>query len=518
MPLCRIAISAGLALLLAGTGASALVSAAEAPAASSTPPVPPALTPAQPSSTPLAAARTRFLRLLEDGRNAEAVTAGEEVLALTRAEFGSDNSRAAAPLTNLATARLRAGDLAGASADYRAAVELIEKYQGILAPRLVNPLLGLGETYTRAGQFAEATAAYERALRVNQVNDGIYNLGQLPIRDGLSEGYLGLGDLAKANFHQEAQLRVQGRKVGTDSTSLAPAMYKLGAWYDRSGQPERARFVYQRAARLIEDDKGENAPELVDALIAIGDTYRAQALLPPDPNSSESPLSLLPLSSAMYRRALDVLDRQPAPVPLQRGRTYVALGDLYMLWGRRATAEQAYGRAWATLAGEVPLENARDEYFSAPSRLMGLEPPRLYPRSIANRPPDAAKLLPGFVVVGYAVEPSGKAVDVRVIESDPPGLLDEAVLLSVRNSLFRPRYENGQAVASAQQVYRHEFRYQESRLQPKAAPLPEGGRLEQPGAGATPAAGDDAPAAAPAAPPVPAPPADDGSPPLALPR
>jgi tetratricopeptide (TPR) repeat protein len=454
------------------------------------------------------AARSRFLRLLDENRNAEAVVAGTELVALTREEFGADSIRLATPLTNLGTAQLRAGNATAAEASYAEAVELIEDSEGILSPRLENPLLGLGETYMRAERYPQATTAYERALRVSQVNEGLYNLEQIPIRDGLAEGYLQLGDLEKANFHQESQVTIQVRRVGGDSASVTPTMYKLGRWYERSGQPERARFAYQRAARMVEAEKGDNAPELVEPLIAMGDSYVAQALLPPDPQRPESPISLLPMSSAMYRKALTILDKQPEPDPALRARAYVALGDLYMLWNRRTTALQAYGNAWTTLATDASLDELRAGYFDQPSRLMGTDPPRLYPRSVAKDTRiDRSKLLPGFVLVGYAVEPTGRAVDVQVIESDPPGLLDATVADAVRGSLFRPRVgDDGAPIRADGLVYRHEFRYAEGRLKPKAAPIPDGGRIDEPGRLDLPPASSDQPPPPPAGDDVPLPP------------
>lgn len=476
----------------ASDGAAGVLLPAGPPAADEgpgSPPVVPGATAPSPAAEPAGplagadrrgAARARFLRLMDDGSYAEAVVAGGELVELTRTEFGDASIRLATPLTNLGTARLRAGDLAGAEADYQGAIDRIEAAEGILSRRLENPLLGLGETYMRSERYPQATAAYERALRVSQVNEGLYNLDQVPIRDGLTEGYLQQGELEKANFHQEAQVDIRSRRVGTDSAAVTPALYKLGRWYERSGQPERARFAYQRAARMIAGERGDAAPELVEALLAMGDTYRDQALLPPDPDRPESPLSLLPMSSAMYRKALAIIDRQPEPDLALRGRAYASLGDLYMLWNRRTTALQAYGNAWTVLSADELLDR-RDGYFARPQRLMGTDPPVLYPRSVARDPDvDRRKLLPGFVLVRFAVEPTGRATGVEVLESDPPGLLDAAVVNAIGGSLFRPQLAAGQPVRTAGVTYRHEFRYAESRLKPKAAPLPDGGRIDTP--------------------------------------
>ena len=132
------------------------------------------------------------------------------------------------PLTNLATAQLRAGDLLAAEGNYTAAVTLVEKHAGIVSPRLITPLTGLAQTYMRAGQLVQATESYERALHVNHVNDGFYNLEQFPLRDGLTESYRGQKDLDKANFHQAAQLQIMERRVGKGSPELLPALDQTG--------------------------------------------------------------------------------------------------------------------------------------------------------------------------------------------------------------------------------------------------------------------------------------------------
>ena len=238
--------------------------------------------PGQDSAAQLDAASERYLRLIAEGRNAEAVAAAQEVLALTRQLHGDDSVELASPLTNLATAQLRNGDLRDAEASYQAAISVLERREGFLSPRLANPLVGLGETYVRSEQYPLAAEAYERALRVNHVNEGFYNLDQIKIRDGLTESYLGLQDIDKANFHQQAEIYVQQRKYGKDNPEFVPALIKLGHWYDRTGQPESARDVYESAVRLVEKSDGEKSPAVVDPLIAIAETYRQQALMPPE--------------------------------------------------------------------------------------------------------------------------------------------------------------------------------------------------------------------------------------------
>ncbi len=432
------------------------------------------------------AANERFLRLMTEGRNAEAITAAREVLTLTQQEFGDSSVELAAPLINLATAQVRNGDLQDAEANYQAAISLLELREGYLSPRLANPLVGLGETLMRSEQYALATAAYERALRVNHVNEGFYNLEQMPIRDGLSEGYLGQKNLEKANFHQEAEAYIQQRKLGKETLEIVAALEKLGRWYDRTNQSEAARLAYQNAARVVEKAKGEDSPELVDPLLAIAETYRQQALLPPEPDSTQSAETLLPMSSIMLRMALAIVQQQEPQDQSQRARVLVKLGDLYMMWDKRNTASARYQEAWQALSTDPGLEMQRDEYFSQPVRIMGPGLPAIYPPPKRNAAPVQTKdLEPGFVVVRYGVNQLGRVTDATVIEADPANLLEQGVTRAANLTLFRPRYVAGAPVDTSGLILRHEFRFAPKKLEStEAKPAADDNKpLEQPTSG-----------------------------------
>jgi protein TonB len=53
----------------------------------------------------------------------------------------------------------------------------------------------------------------------------------------------------------------------------------------------------------------------------------------------------------------------------------------------------------------------------------------------------------GYVIVEFTITPSGTVTDLRVIESQPSYVFDEAVLNAVRRWRYNPRIENGTAVA-----------------------------------------------------------------------
>jgi tetratricopeptide (TPR) repeat protein len=428
----------------------------------------------------------RYRELMAEGRNAEAVAAGLTVVNLTEQLHGKGSVELVSPLTNLATAQLRNGDLRDAEISYQAAITLLEKHEGFLSIRLMNPLVGLGETYIRDEQYALATEAYEKALHINHVNEGLYNPDQATIRDGLTESYLGLQDLELANLHQDAQVYAKQRRLAANDPALVAAFTKLGGWYERSEQVELARLAYQNAARLVKQADSDNSAAQLDLLLKIADTYRQQAFLPPDPDSAHSPASLLAMSSMTLQNALDALEQKQPADPAQRARILVELGDLNLIWGKRNTASARYQDAWQALSTDPGLEAQRDQYFAEPKRIMGPIAPTIFPVPSRNAPmPPRKTLEPGFVVVRFDVDQSGRVIDPTVIEADPANLLEQFVAEATTKTLYRPRYVDAAPVVTTGLVLRHEFQYAPKKLKKKDAPPAdeENQPLEQPTSG-----------------------------------
>jgi hypothetical protein len=69
----------------------------------------------------------------------------------------------------------------------------------------------------------------------------------------------------------------------------------------------------------------------------------------------------------------------------------------------------------------------------------------------------------GIVVAGLTVDANGDARNPVIVESDPPGLLDEQVIRAVKDMVFRPRLVDGEAVSSESVQFRHEFLYEPRR-------------------------------------------------------
>lgn len=63
-------------------------------------------------------------------------------------------------------------------------------------------------------------------------------------------------------------------------------------------------------------------------------------------------------------------------------------------------------------------------------------------------PAAAAQHIEGYVVVKYDVTVDGTVTNAAVVESDPPGVFDDAALTAVRSWRFQPAVHNGESVAA----------------------------------------------------------------------
>lgn len=393
----------------------------------------------------------QFLRLTDEQRYDEAQELAQQVLDLTIRAYGERHIEVATPLSNLATVQMHRGDLTAAETNYQAAIALIEQADGILSPRLINPLIGLGATYNRAGLYPQAEEAYQRALRVNHAQQGFYNFEQFKIRDGLTETYLGLGKLEEANFQQQTQVAIQRRKHGEGNPELVPAIEKLARWYDRTGQYAEARLQWQTARRLLREARGPRDPALVEVLMGEAQSYESEALLPSAVRS--------------LKDALEILDAQPDRDHLKRAEVLVALGDLYLAYNKSNSAKERYIQAWQELSASEEFREQRDRYFAKPRRVSGRPLDKVVGDDAGKGPNPRSRpelFAQGYVVVNLGVDEEGRVQAPKIVESEPPGLMDRQVLDVLGSSRFRPRMDSGDIVRSDDVVFRHDFRYRKA--------------------------------------------------------
>jgi tetratricopeptide (TPR) repeat protein len=248
-------------------------------------------------------------------------------------------------------------------------------------------------------------------------------------------------------------------------------MYKLAEWYSRVGNLEQSALVFRSADRILRESEGEISVARADALMGLAKLYERQGNRP--------------AAATTLRKGIKLLDSNPEPDLLRRAQLQVALGDLYTRDGRPASAKVEYAEAWRDLSGSEEFLDERDEYFRLPLRLSGGP----YPNNARNPRRKPGPTREGFVVIRYDVDADGRAANIKVVESEPPGLMDDPLKSVYRRSAYRPRFVDGDPMTTTDLLSRHDFSYvavtdpnpdagdKGALQQPEA----DRGRLERPG-------------------------------------
>ena len=325
------------------------------------------------------------------------------------------------------------------------------------------------------GDTEAAIEPLSRALRVTHANSGIYSLEQGATRDILSNLALSEGDLEQANLHQRIQVRAYERRYGPADPRVVPALYKLGEWYERTRQTTLQRQSYAAADRIIQSADGENSLERVQALRGQASGFLKEA-------RREK-------AEEFFRRALSILRAHPIQDILQQAKLLIDIGDTHTIFTRPPKARENYREAWELLSADDEALDMRAELLQHPViPLRSARLPVQVPRQLSS--PDRYEPQPraGSVVLQLTLEADGNVSAARVMESNPPGLIDDVAVAMIKGAKFRPQMRDGEPVRAEDVLYRHRFRWYKRREteSPVEVPAPsepaeEEGPIEYPG-------------------------------------
>ena len=152
------------------------------------------------------------------------------------------------------------------------------------------------------------------------------------------------------------------------------------------------------------------------------------------------------------RRVVDLRDADVQSNELERSEALAELADWHQLFARRQSALRLYQQAWAQ--GERSGSEAaqvRDTVFGRPLPL-----PQL-PADFDSVPGSRADT--AWIKIRFVVNENGRATDVQVVESSPPATDRNISRLRKRvlSTAFRPRFESGQPVATANVDYLYSY-------------------------------------------------------------
>jgi len=369
----------------------------------------------------------------------QVVESQQQLVTRTEQQFGKRSRQTAEAYLDLAEAQRRAGDHPAAETSYLAAIEVYHSLEGPFTPLVIEPLTALGDNYRESNDYVSAMTAYNEARTINRHEYGLLNEDQIPLLDRLTDVLLELNKPAEADEHQLEALRIVERSYPPESNEALAAVYKYASWLREQGRFQEERDQYMRALRTVHDHYGKDDVHEVPALLGIGDSFRVQRI--PEPQGAGS-----------LHDALQILTMHGSTDKLALAETLRDIGDWEVAFSKVDYEGTEYRRSWAAL-GEVPDgDKYRKQWFSGPNYVLR------EPVSLAglSQEPNAPS---GHVIVKFDLDKTGHASNVTIVESDPAGFKDEAVVRHIRRSRFRPQIIDGEPVARESLALQFNYRY-----------------------------------------------------------
>jgi TonB family protein len=378
----------------------------------------------------------------------------------------------ASALTLLGNAQLSGGDKVNAELSYREALRITELQGNGTDPAQLDPLRGLGYTLALLERHDEAIPYLERALIVSRRAFGLFDLGQQGLLRQLASSLTQTGRIEDGAKQMLYLQRVGERTYGERDPRMAPLLCAIGDWYVDTGNFMLGRDRFRDAIQIVERKLGKNDPALVQPLRGLARSYvqeiyflshgfqplQDRTVL--DPTSFEpkgiNPKYISCDGERSLHRALAILDARPDTTPASLTDTLLQFGDWYQVKHQPEKALTYYRRA-ATL--NASIDTTSPEAAAAP--LLSF-PVRVYyplpPLAMRNRQLSPEQTDEKFVSVQFTVTGMGDVEDAKVIERNGTQRQASEALEAIRASRYRPKFVNGEPVATTGVVMREVFK------------------------------------------------------------
>jgi tetratricopeptide (TPR) repeat protein len=451
-----------------GTGNAASASPADQPAGS------PATTPASPAdqaSAPIGAsqldASAEFRRRFDAKDYAGAIVQGRHVIALVRLDPTATREDLQIALMNLGAAQIAGEDYLGAEETYKEVITALETEGRMTTPRMSRATAGLAHAYYFAKRYELAADAYDRAILQNRRNEGLFNEEQLTLLDRRADSLTALGRYEEALQSLAYGMRIADRSFGSQDQRTIDRLEQLGRWYTRVHAYEAGRQALRSAVRIVEKRSGPYAVELVGPLTGIAESYRRQLLDPEamresaesDRNSvfnesnnpsgmpGRAPGLLASEGERALERAIEVVDRQPNPSPLQVADVRTQMGDWYQTRLQTERALPHYKLAWQA-AEHAPAINGQPlrEYLFGKPTLLHFDRLTEWDR-YARRPPGEVEA--HTVEIDLTVNAEGRVRARKLVSNEGDAHLAEEALEAADTARYRPRFLDGNPVETS---------------------------------------------------------------------
>jgi TonB family protein len=383
------------------------------------------------------------------------------------------------PLVAEGDASLDKSQYAAAEAAYSEALRLAEQGGEAESEHLIAPLLGLGTTLSRSGHHAEAVPRLQRALALQRAKFGLFDLRQLDTLKTLAASLTALNRKDEAQELMFYRARAAEQVYGEGNLKVVPTLCDLGNWFAETGKTPQARAAFLAALNIVAARMSANHPLMVEPLRGMARAYMLRPSYPdtwrrpPSPpgcsmvgaeckppfrmdNTGKlivEPRELNREGEDALQWALRILDADPNASAQTRIETLIQLGDWYQIKKSPREALTYYQRAVEIMRTAPKQAGSAGAALDVPVRVF-YPTPQIVAHVPAVAPEETRS---HHVQVEFTVAADGSVKDAHIVEHDTRDRYARDVLAAVRNSRFRPKFVEGQAVATTGVAYREVF-------------------------------------------------------------
>lgn len=405
-----------------------------------------------------------------DKRDWTAATAAAGKLVAAARERADQPLELAEALSLLGNAQLGKTDLLAAEAAFREALQILEPRLSAASTRLLDPLRGLGYTLAASGRHDKAIAPLDRALLIARRGHGLFDAGQQGVLRQLAASLTKIGRSGEARRHINYLMQIAQRTYGRSDPRRVPVLCFAGDWYADTGDFITARSIYRQALEVVKDELGRDDPAAVQPLRSIAHSYtqelhystlgiktQSRERMPTDAdgtsNESKSinPRYLSSDGEKALERALKILETPAAAGHEELIPTLLQLGDWHQVKHQPDEAMRYYRRA-AVLSAKAapPLSFPVRVYYPTPRQAT----------RYATLPPDQVDET--FVEVQFTVTNEGEVENAKITDHNGTQRQASEALQAIRAARYRPKFVNGEPVATTGMTNREIFRTRKS--------------------------------------------------------
>jgi len=246
-------------------------------------------------------------------------------------------------LGGVASVRRARGDLEGAQALDRRAIEINEAVLGPDHPDVAIGLNNLAGSYFSQGKYDLAEPLWRRALAIREkaFGENHADVAQSLFNLGIVRWFR--GDYAGAEALLLRAMKVEEATLGPEHPSRAKTMVTLAGVYRQMGREAEAESLHLRGLAIQEKSLGPRHVDVAESLVNLGNLYYGRARYD--------------LAEPAYQRAIAIYEAANLPEHFYAASALANLSAVYLQQGRLLECEPLLLRALAIIEKRLGREH-----------------------------------------------------------------------------------------------------------------------------------------------------------------